>query len=245
MFYYGANTIAPASAFEARFADHDGTNDWTARGADLSGSADGNDWAFSVWFKAATLGANRTIFTNSLTSFAFTWDNTDLRMELIIEDTAGTQRVRMYCLDSMATGVPHHFCAFGDGTLRNAYIDDVAATVNLYGSNTLDFTTPNWSIGAQPTGAVKWVGGIGELWFGVGSAFALDFDTTSNRRKFITAGGLPVDLGENGEIPTGSSPLSYHSFRTGGSPNDFATERGTSGTWTLNGALADGGAISL
>jgi hypothetical protein len=37
----------------------------------------------------------------------------------------------------------------------------------------------------------------------------LDLSIESNRRKFISASGTPVNLGTDGNIPTGTQPLIY------------------------------------
>jgi hypothetical protein len=69
----------------------------------------------------------------------------------------------------------------------------------------------------------------------------LDLTVVANRRKFISAGGHPVDLGANGELPTGSSPPIFQTMTaTSVNVTDFFVNHGTAGgmsalgpSWTL------------
>jgi hypothetical protein len=64
----------------------------------------------------------------------------------------------------------------------------------------------------------------------------LDITNVTNRRKFITAGGLAVNLGTDGSIPTGNKPTVFC--------NDAVTswhlnKNTVAGGFTLNGTLTD------
>lgn len=64
---------------------------------------------------------------------------------------------------------------------------------------------------------------------------SLDFSVMANRRLFITAGGLPEDLGADGSTPTGTSPDLYL-------PNTAAAyeeNEGQNGDWIKNGTFTD------
>lgn len=64
---------------------------------------------------------------------------------------------------------------------------------------------------------------------------AMDFSIVSNRRKFITAAGLPAALGVDGSLPTGTPPLFYFD-------NPAATvinNRGTAGVFLAGATLVD------
>ncbi len=63
----------------------------------------------------------------------------------------------------------------------------------------------------------------------------LDFSITSNRRKFISASMGVVDLGTNGELPTGTSP----SWCFQGDGTGFLTNRGTEGVFSAVGPFVD------
>jgi len=80
-------------------------------------------------------------------------------------------------------------------------------------------------------------GDMADLWINTGTDA---IDESGNipeeiRRKFITADGKPVFLGDDGELPTGVSPVVFLS----GDETEFATNRGTGGAFTVEaGALA-------
>ena len=60
---------------------------------------------------------------------------------------------------------------------------------------------------------------------------ALNFDTESERRKFVTADGLPVDPGVDGSGCWGFQP---HSFMLGG---DYSNNIGSGADWTAVGTI--------
>lgn len=49
---------------------------------------------------------------------------------------------------------------------------------------------------------------LAEIYFAPGQY--LDFSVTANRRKFISASGMPVSLGPTGALPTGMPPVYYN-----------------------------------
>jgi hypothetical protein len=79
---------------------------------------------------------------------------------------------------------------------------------------------------------------MAELYFAPGQY--LDFSTESNRRKFITAIGTPMDLGSDGSAPTGTAPLVYQRLAAGETVANFATNRGTSDDFSIIGTLVTG-----
>lgn len=97
-----------------------------------------------------------------------------------------------------------------DTNKRHVYIDDTleSMTWSTYTNTNIDFApaTPNYLIGAR-AGGDYFQGDLSEVWLDIGTY--MDFSVVSNRRKFRTSGGLPKDLGANGELPTGSSPEIY------------------------------------
>ncbi len=68
-------------------------------------------------------------------------------------------------------------------------------------------------------------------WINFGSG--VYFDPVTNEVKFWNASGSPANLGANGEIPTGSSPVLY--FPNG--PSNFGTNLGTGGNHTIFGSF--------
>lgn len=68
---------------------------------------------------------------------------------------------------------------------------------------------------------------VADLWMAPG--VFIDFTVTANRRKFIDGTGKPVDLGTNGQTPTGTSPYMFFS----GDDTTFSTNLGTGGAFNL------------
>jgi hypothetical protein len=68
---------------------------------------------------------------------------------------------------------------------------------------------------------------MAEIWF---NDTFFNISTQSNRRKFITAEKLPVDLGDDGSTPISAVPLIY--LKAGDEVNS-----GDGGNFTVNGAL--------
>jgi hypothetical protein len=103
----------------------------------------------------------------------------------------------------------NHFCMS---------FDTVSGQVQLY-VNGQPVSVP-WVAGASYPGAM---GGNPNATFGVNGndladlyinplASFYDLSIPSNLAKFITPAGNPVSLGSNGQTPTGSIPLAFHSF---------------------------------
>ena len=149
----------------------------------------------------------------------------------------------MYSTDTyIATDGWTHFLAtwnLATGT-NYMYVDSVDVLDG--GSATSDFTieynSTGWSNFGHTNGYL-WLydGEVADLWF---DPTYMDITDSANRLKFIDGDGKPVDLGDDGSEPTGSSPVLYQSKREGEDADDFATNKGTGGDITLTGPLADG-----
>lgn len=80
---------------------------------------------------------------------------------------------------------------------------------------------------------------LAEFWFAVGQDISVDGEIPeAMRRKFITAKGKPVNLGANGELPTGQAPAIFLTRRPNADPATFAVNVGTGGAFTINGTLS-------
>lgn len=104
----------------------------------------------------------------------------------------------------------------GASFVGSIYVDD--ALDFLLTNYTLDGTIPWYSLEVMTImGHKQFPGGgifsntlrgcLAQLYINPG--VYMDFSIVSNRRKFITAGLNVVDLGANGELPTGTSPRFY------------------------------------
>ena len=178
-------------------------------------------------------------------------------MEIVAENSGGTE-----ILNQVTTGTPvsaagtYVIMLSGDLATAGSFrciINDVAATVtsNTFTNDTIDFTVAENSIGATGAGSVPVAGDMYEIWFD--ATTNLEFNTESVRRRFITANNVPVFLGANGELPTGTAPILFLGYdpytswpRNRGSATSAFTVNGTPAavTTALNGqymALEDYG----
>lgn len=210
----------------------DGTNDYLTRGADLTGSADGQAFSFSLFFKTADNSASHIFYSSGAAA----------GVELALTGSIITIRARDSGLANVAalnsTSTPsnddwHHICGSFNGatSAENLYLDDVdVLSVIVSNSNTIDFTQSDHGIGARTDGSIKTAFDMAEFWY---DDSYINFSDTATRRKFIDSQNKPVDLGPAGSIPTSSSPLIYDS----GATASWHTNKGTGGGFTENGAL--------
>src|SRR5215471_6884336 len=93
-----------------------------------------------------------------------------------------------------------------------------------------NYTSADSGIGAYPDGSGPLAGYIGDLWI---SSQSFDLSVAANLAKFYdTSGAGPVDLGSNGQNPSGSSPSV---FMSGNYASGWTTNKGTGGGYTVHG----------
>jgi hypothetical protein len=236
----------PYIAFGAFF---DGsTPDFATRGAVLTGAADSKLFTLSCWVRN---GANSvtSVVTAGLSALAgttargMTFQINTNRALFIGRNSAGTNILNVNSSNSSlpASGTTwvHVLASFdmANAANRHLYLNDVSdlATVTTYTDDTLGFATNclDWSLGAAGNGTTTCAADYADLWFKDG--LYIDFSIDTNRRRFIGPDRRPVYLGPSGEYPTGSSPALFFS----GHASQWATNKGTGGTFTLSGALTD------
>ncbi len=120
-----------------------------------------------------------------------------------------------------------------DPAKRHIYINDVDsfASAPVYADTNLNLAPmTNFRVGGRDAANID-PQTIADFW--LESDLYLDLSNVDNRRKFISVNRTPVDLGSNGQSPTGASPDIFLSGATG----SWHTNKGTGGGMTLNGAL--------
>lgn len=120
----------------------------------------------------------------------------------------------------------------GTSSQRHIYVDGVSASNQAWTQTraTFDLTAGTRAILSDNGGGQNLDGKISGLY--VDQTYT-DFSQESNRNKFIDQLGYPIDLGDDGSKPTGSSPLIYMKF----DPSSLGTNVGTGGNYTVNGAV--------
>jgi hypothetical protein len=239
--------VAATGRYVANAVNFDDST-YISRGADLDGNTDSDKFTFSCWVKTPasipngayiyhnefTTGNNRFLITvNSSGNVQIETSNsggtiilsgagaTDIRNAwyniLIDADLSGTPTFNMYLNDSLE---------LDEGTTASISVGTIEFTRPDHAMNRILFT-------ASPTTTDGY--DIADPYLNIGTK--IGFQTESNRRKFISASGNPIGLGETGTIPTGSQPIVYFSKRKGESASDFATNKGSGGDFSITGTL--------
>jgi len=234
------------SEYSANAVHFDGTSDYLARGADLTGTVDGKQGTISFWIRktGSDGGLSEQIFSNAKTlggnnDFTFLVTKTgDDEIAIRGDNSGGLTRLLIESsVDSIevADGWVHVLASWdlSDSAKRHLYINDVSdINVGIYTDDTIDYSVADWGVGARPGGNSKLDGDLADFWF---DDTYIDFSVEANRRDFITAQGRVVDLGADGSNPTSLSPLVFLS----GDTSTWHTNDGTGGGFTENGALTD------
>jgi len=217
----------------------DDSTDYALRGADMTGTVNTSKKGLgSVWLKADGNGDVRNVWAH-------------VAATLILRNADNTITVRRYGasgvikLDLQTTGTilvadgwKHLMWSYDmNGPTTHLYLDDVSDnTENTAVDAAFDDVRSEWAIGGSVAGDSKWNGDMAELYHN--QAEYLDLSTESNRRKFRTATGKPVNLGATGAVPTGNQPILYCSVRPGNAASVFFVNKGSGGNFTDQGSIA-------
>lgn len=208
----------------------------------LTGIADGKKFTWvGIRRFANAASANEVLFACTSSNFRILRGSTG-NITVTAKNSAGT-----VILNQVTTGLP---CAaagqyiflisadMGTAGSYRIYINDLkpSVTSTTFTDDTIDFTVTEYAVGADQTGANFFAGDDYEVYFN--TATNLDFDTVSVRRKFYDVNLVPVSLGSNGELPTGSRPTLFLGY---GNSDTWYENRGSalSTSFVKNGAIAD------
>ncbi len=209
---------------------------YLTRGSDLTGAADSKEFSLSVWLKSNEAGTLRTIISNGTRFYIYGF--TAERIYIEGSNAAGTRILYANSpTNTFTTGAWVHLLLSSNlatGALH-LYINGVSQLETTTNTNdTIDFTTGEFQIGAfSSSGSNYFNGSMSELWF---DDSYIDFSDLANREKFALS-GHPINLGLNGNLPTGSQPLVYMRSQH----PTWITNIGSGGGFIENGALGDGG----
>jgi hypothetical protein len=240
----------------------DGLNARINLGQDLPSQTNGKEYTISCWVYVNDKIAQRE------TPLAAFWGGTVSNF-LYLDGNTTVRRINIRALKAFATSTADSNMSviFGGSTdigenkwvhimcsvdvtapsKRHVYINDVleSGTWSKYENENMYLQQPTagWQVATGRAG-VDSVGSpmsLAELYF---TGSYIDLSIVANRRKFITADGLPAKLGSNGSLPTGSAPWLYLSGRG----NAFAKNRANSiynDAIEVFGVLGKGGLPSL
>ena len=218
---------------------YDGTNDYQVRGSDLDGNVDSKKYLMSVFVQldgVETGNVTHTFLASPVGFIRFFRDNLERARIQLPAVSLVTILDQTGLVDTVTPDMQwHHIIASGDmaagvGSAK-LFVDGVDETNTIAFSNQLiDFTQSDYGIGARPNdGGQKLHGKLSEFY--INFAENLDLTVLANIEKFRAPNGRPAFLGDNGELPTGNSPIIY--APTG----DATTNLGTGGNFTTIGSL--------
>jgi hypothetical protein len=224
----------------------DGATDYFNRGGGLTGLVDGTVASGSVWFKTsatpATGGAVQEIFASTRSSdnncsFCFGLADPNV-FSVAASNSADAQRLFMTSAALTPNDGNWHHALFSfditDASKRAIFIDDVQDfVVTTYINDTLNFVDLDHNIGRGKATAAnsQFVGDMADLWLDFGTY--LYVSSMDVRRKFISPAGMPMYLGADGSIPTGSAPDVFLS----GDVIYWQSNKGTGGDFNVNGTI--------
>lgn len=236
----------PSAPYQANATTFNGTDTTFSRTSDLSGNADSKMVTVSFWVKfSAAAGANllrNQIWSSTESGTGYFMVN---RLEVAFggvfqvfaRNTSGTSilDIRSTSAHTNANTWIHVMISvdLSNTGKRHLYVDGVdELAVSTYTDDTIDFTRPNHYVGSDG-GTAQWLNGcLSEVYIAQGQY--IDLSSSGNRLKFRSAGGLPVDLGATGSVPTGVAPLVYLPNPHG----TFEVNAAGAGNFTRNGTIA-------
>lgn len=215
----------------------DGSNDYLTRGAGLTGASDGKKGTI-VAFVSFDNSASAIEYIVHSTGGAFILRrDSDGVIRVIAENSGGTTILNMATSNAYETA-DTVYCIMASWDLatpgsNQLYVNDTSDVVTTtFTNDTIDYTVADWAIGADVGGSNKITGNILSVWFD--PTDNLDFDTETNRRKFLDEQSSPVFLGVDGDLPTKSTPILF----LYNDDTAFELNRGSGGDFTENGTLA-------
>lgn len=215
--------------------EFDGTSDYLVRGGALTDANDTKLFSGSLWFRRNTTGDTQVILEAADGAFKVQLDPSG-EISISAENESGAGILSNYNFTWINDTDWHHLVFsfdLSDINKRHIYLDDVSdiTAPDTYIDDFIDATITEIAVGGGPTGLLKFSGDLADLW--IDFETYIDLSVEANRRKFISASGMPMYLGEDGSLPTGAAP---DIFLTGDTEN-WHTNKGTGGGFTENGAL--------
>ena len=213
---YQADLAAPVDppSFTPRGAYLDGNDAY--RTTSMTGVPAGAQGMVSMWFRSADTSwhaSTRTLFSfragASIRCEAKTASGG--RITVNVYSDGGSGSVTVYAAagsTQFVTGQYYHmFVEWASGTI-NVWINGVLMGTRAYTTLTMNGESlTQMGIGAQSSGSQYWLGSLAHVWISVTQH--LDLSVQANREKFVLAGD-PIDLGGNGQTPTGTAPEWYY-----------------------------------
>lgn len=219
--------------FNAPYSDLDGSADYLSRSSGMAGVSSGKSLTASLCFRADTIPSVGYLFAvgtyfevvfNSGGIYLYAQNSATtniLNATVNVSPVAGRNYVVTFSLDLSNTAN------------RSVYVNGTSASVTWtkYNNDTIAFASATThGVGATPTSGYRLDGKIGNVFF---HTSYIDLSVAANRAKFFTGTGIncmPADMGANGELPLGVTPLLYLPMYG----NNAGKNYGSGGDFTVN-----------
>ena len=195
----------------------------------LGGIGDGTSMVLSWWMDRNTAsGGSGLIFGVGST---VTWDNetSPFNVTVSLFNSVGGSFVFSFPAD-MGSGANVRVAvdtnhAIG-AKIVHAYVGTVEQTITVITDDTNNLSV-HWQDGSSDFTMLKNISGwLAEIWFGPNQFF--DISGT----QFVDGSGNPVNLGSNGQNPSGTSPTVFLHLNSGDPVTNLNTNLGTGGNFT-------------
>ena len=227
-----------AGEFIATGISFDGTNDFINRDAAWSGASDkAASWTVVFWVKSAADGSAAEVHQGFQGCFDFVKSSGN-KMEFYTygPGCSGFKNRSTTSADILVSSGWVCVMCSSNGSTNQIYFGDTDVTSSVATSTATEDYTFNSYWGSAGNESNKWNGDLAELYIDIDNR--TDFSVEANRRKFFSSTGTPVDLGSDGSLPSGASPVVYLSVRQGEAATAILNNRGTGGDYTENGSLS-------
>lgn len=205
------------AAYAAKTVENNANNAYIyGTGATALTTGQQESWILSVWLKPSTVsGTQYLLHTKNAPAFKYIGAYlTTTAIAVLAGGGTNGLNFKQSSTGVIDTNSLQHILISVDLSRANAdkiqvYVDDADVTMGSItattGSNNMD---GEWGFLTQTSGGANalYADQVSDFYF---SLDALDFDTETNRRKFISPSGARVNLGADGSHPTGNQPLWY------------------------------------
>lgn len=206
---------------------------YLTRGSAFVGGANNAKWTLSYWMRPQNV-SNTAFLFNLNNDFTIRMTGNGVQIDGI-GSTGGSSVKMVSVLDVLKAHGLIHILASCDLSAnpveKHFYVNGVenndAALFTSVQGEVVKFSGASTVYGNQLNLSTPFNAPVGGFWLNPGTFF--DFSVQANREKFIGSDSLPVDLGTNGETPTGTSPLI---FINNPAPS-VQTNLGTGGDFTV------------